>query len=305
MTKPRPSQVPDLGEDAEAQKARETVASIKAYVAAHRGRERITRQQPDSEFPELLVTVPDTWDSVQLAPLYDVHIGNDSHDATRFDRHLRWIRETPNVLTWNGGDLVENANKESPGASVHHQDARPQVQMVRAIKRLTHVAHKMLFSLPGNHEARTEAAAGVSIGEWMSGCWDVPYFPDYCFCTIKWRGNNFRILAHHGTGASVTAGAQRMAARKDIAWARPFDLFWTGHLHSALVDVLYQTDFDQRTGRAFERTGLVVISPSYVKYFGTYAAAKRCPPGHRGLTAVILREDGRIDTSVFANGRRL
>ena len=73
--------------------------------------------RPESEFPELTVTVPDSWKSVQLAPLYDVHIGSGDHDAELFQKHLEWIAKTPNVLTWNGGDMVENATKYSPGAS--------------------------------------------------------------------------------------------------------------------------------------------------------------------------------------------
>ena len=96
-----------------------------------------------------------------------------------------------------------------------------------------------------------------------------------------------------------------MAARKDIAWAKPFDLFWTGHLHSALADVLAQTDIDQKTGRMHERNGLIMISPSYLKFFGTYGAKKRYQLGTRGIAPVILRPDGRIDTAIHANGRRL
>ena len=283
---------------------RETAEGLLAYIQANRNKERIRRERPDSEYPELLVTVPDTWDSVQLAPLYDVHMGHLEHDADRFGRHLRWLRETPNVLTWNGGDMIENSSKLSVGTGVYEQAVPPDVQVVRAIKRLSHIAHKMMFSLPGNHEDRTEIA-GVSCASWMAAFLGVPYFPDYCFCTVKWRGNNFRILAHHGTGAAQSAGGQRMAARKDIAWAKPFDLFWTGHLHSAMADVLFQTDFDQKTGRVFERTGMIFISPSYLKYFKTYAAKKRYPPGHRGLSAVVLRDDGRIDTQLHANGKRL
>lgn len=275
-----------------------------AYIAANRKREKIQRHVPPSEFPEILVTVPDSWDSVQLAPLYDVHIGHDQHDAEKFAKHLRWIRETPNVLTWNGGDMIENANKESPGASVFGQTMRPHGQFGSAIYKLTHIAHKMLFQLPGNHEDRTEVA-GFSISSLMSAFLSVPYFSDYCFCTLKWRGNNFRILAHHGTGAAQSAGGQRMAARKDIGWAAAFDLIWTGHLHAPLADPIYRIDFDQKTGRPYERTGLIFISPSYLKFFGSYAAKKRYTPGHRGLTAVVLRDDGRIDTQLHANGRRL
>lgn len=499
------------------------------------------------------MTVPDSWDSVQLAPLYDVHIGHDEHDAEMFSRHLRWLRETPNVLTFNGGDLIENASKLSVGNGVYQQ-LKPQHQLVRALLQLAGVAHKMLFALPGNHEDRTEIL-GFSVAAWMAALLQVPYFPDYClaadtkvlrgdltwqrigdiepgdsllafdempvgpnrgrrwrpavalttrrlmrpcyeivltdgtaivasgehrwltsrgegshyvwaqtqdlrpgrhlvrvlrtwarkndygtgyleaafdgegcvrqsakpynesyangvaftqkpnamlervrhlltarglpyreharksdgivalelsgmaatleflgsvapqrllarfqleklgrmtrtgnaeihsirpigmrevvalttstgtfvaeglashncFCTIKWRGNNFRLLAHHGTGAAQTAGGQRMAARKDIGWAHNFDLLWTGHLHSPLIDMMYQTGFDA-SGRAYERNGLIIISPSYLKYHGTYAAKKRYPPSSRGLVVVTLRPDGRMDANLHANGRRL
>lgn len=96
-----------------------------------------------------------------------------------------------------------------------------------------------------------------------------------------------------------------MAARKSLSWAKPIDLYWTGHLHNPLVDVLYQTDVDQATQELFERNAFIVISPSYLRYFGTYAAKKQMPPGTRGLGVVELREDGRMDVSMHARGRRL
>jgi hypothetical protein len=263
-----------------------------------------TIARPASEFPELIVTAPDEWETVQLAPLYDVHIGSAHHDAEMLARHLAWIEQTPNVLTWNGGDMIENASKLSVGAGVYEQDYTPDNQLAQALTQLAAIRHKMLFSLPGNHEDRTNIV-GVDLARWMSFMLEVPYFPDFCFCTIKWRGNNFRILAHHGSGSATTAGAQRMAARKALSWARTFDAVWTGHLHAPLLDVLYQTDFDQATGRVYERNGLVIISPSYVKYFGSYAAKKQYAPGIRGLAVVELQADGRIDASLHARGRRL
>lgn len=275
-----------------------------SWIRKRRRDSRITRSRPDSQFPELFVTVPDSWESIQLAPLYDVHMGHKQHDKEMFARHLRWIKETPNVLTWNGGDLIENASKLSVGAGVYEQDLTPQNQLVASVLNLADVAHKLLFALPGNHEDRTDQM-GFSVASWIATLLEVPYFEDYCFCSIRWRGNNFRILAHHGAGGAQTAGAQRMAARKDIAWAKPFDLFWTGHLHSALADVLAQTDIDQKTGRMHERNGLIMISPSYLKFFGTYGAKKRYQLGTRGIAPVILRPDGRIDTAIHANGRRL
>src|SRR5437660_2986582 len=186
-------------------------------------------ERPRSEFPELIVTVPDEWTEIILAPLYDVHIGNSGHDAKLFRKHITWIANNPHVLTWNGGDMVEQATKLSIGAGVYEQDFSPQNQLVQALLQLSSIRHKMLFAIPGNHEDR-QNIVGLDVGQWTAWMLDLNYFSDYCFCSIRWRENNFRVLAHHGTGAAQTAGAQRMAARKDIAWARPFDLFWSGHL---------------------------------------------------------------------------
>lgn len=276
---------------------------LSALRQTHQSR-AIQIERPDTAFPELFVTVPDEWDSVQLAPLYDVHIGAHEHDEEMFDRHLLWMANTPNVITFGGGDLIENASKMSVGASVFGQTKNPHQQVSTALKKLSLIQHKIMFTLPGNHEDRMDIM-GENMASWLATMLGVPYFADYCFCSIRWRGNNFRILAHHGTTGAATAGAQRMAARKDISWARPFDLFWTGHLHQPIVDVLYQTDQDQKSGLMFERNGFVIISPSYLKYFGGYGAKKRYAPGTRGLGVVELQADGRLDSMVHANGRRL
>lgn len=261
-------------------------------------------RRPPSDFPELVVTVPDSWATVQLAPLYDIHLGHKHHDATLFKKHISWIARTPNVLTFNGGDLFDNSSKLSVGSGVHEQEETPNEQVYSGMRAIAPIQHKMLFALPGNHEARS-GQMGLDPAQWVATGLALPYFTDYCVCVIEWRSCRFRLLAHHGSGAATTAGAQRMAARKDIAWAKPIDLYWTGHLHAPLVDVLYQTDADQKTGRLVERNAFVIISPSYLQFFGTYAATKRYPPGTRGMAVIVLNDDGRMDVSMHARGQRL
>lgn len=261
-------------------------------------------ERASGDFPHQIVKVPDEWPTVTLAPLYDVHIGHGKHDSARFQRHLRWLRDTPHVLTWNGGDLVDNSSKLSPGGSVYDQEMPPNEQFLVAMRDLAEIRHKMIFAIPGNHEDRL-SHVGIDMAGWLAMLLEVPYFPDYAFTTIQWRGNNFRLLAHHGTGSAQTAGAQRMAARKDLSWAKPVDIIWTGHLHAPLADMVYQTDFDQTTGEMFERNAFVIIAPSYLKFFGTYAAKKRYAPGPLGLGVIVLQPDGRMDVSLHVNGRRL
>jgi hypothetical protein len=258
--------------------------------------------QPESEFPELDVTVPDSWDQIQLAPLYDVHFGNTEQDEKLLKRHLNWIAETPNVLSWDGGDMIENITPAQ--GKMGHTVLSPQEQVETAIKSLALVQHKLMFKLPGNHEARTFQTSQMSSSKYLADCLQLPHFSDYCFLHISWRGQNFRILAHHGAGGAQTPGAQLNSARKDLAWTTA-DIIWTGHLHQNRQDVIYRVDYDQKTGRAFERDALVIISPSYVKYFGGYSAAARMAPGVRGLAVAILNPDGRIDANIHARGKRL
>jgi hypothetical protein len=265
---------------------------------------RISRPSGRSEFPELFVDVPSTWPYVDIAPLYDVHRGHSKHLDALFSRHVAWMLRNPYLLTFDGGDFSEFASKLSVGAGVYEQRLQPDKQFEDALLIQAKLWRKMLFKLPGNHERRA-SILGLDLAMWIATWLGIPYFPDFCFCTIRFAGNNFRILGHHGTGASTTAGAQRMAARKMLPWAKVFDVFWTGHLHADLVDKVYQIDHDQKTGRAFERTGLIIIAPSYLGYFGTYAAQKMYPPGSPGMLPIRLQRDGRIDASVHARGRRL
>ena len=268
-------------------------------------RRAIDIEKPDdSDYPELIVTVPDSWRQIKLAPLYDVHIGSGDHDASLFAKHVAWIANEPDVLTWNGGDMVENATKHSPGGSAASQDINPTKQLLRAARLLAPIQHKMLFSLPGNHEDRTFNESGLDGAQQLAEHMRLPYFPDYCFVTIKWRGNNFRLSAHHGAGGGSTAGAQRNSARKDMPWVKA-DIHWSGHVHQPMVDVIFALDYDQRANRMVKREVITMISPSYVKYFGSYAAKKRLAPSSRGLGVITLASDGQIDASLQARGKRL
>ena len=255
--------------------------------------------RPKSEFPEIDITLPDSLDTIELAPLYDVHIGSPQHDAELLEKHLRWIADTPNVFTWNGGDAFENITDPKMG----HTPMSNEEQILEATRKFAIVQHKMMFSIPGNHEDRTYKHSQTSSARRLADNLQVPYFSDYAFANLKWRGNNFRLLAHHGAGGAQTPGAQRNAARKELTWCKA-DLLWTGHLHAPISDVAYVTDVDQKTGRVYERSCVVMISPSYLRCFGGYAAKMRLAPGVRGLSVAILNDDGRIDVSIHARGKR-
>ena len=264
----------------------------------------VTRRTfPKSEFPELVVWIPDEYEEILLAPVYDAHIGAAGHDAELFAEHMKWIADTPNVVTWNGGDSIENANKFSPGAGVFHQ-TRPQRQIFNAIEAWASVRHKTLFSLSGNHEDRIEAMGGIDISQWIAQVLDVPHFPGYCACRLKWRKLNINILAHHGSGAAQTAGGQLNNIRKDLPWAHGFDLYWFGHTHRSMHSKEFRIMHNPRTDRLVQRECFAILSPSYLKYFGSYAEKKRYSPTTRGMAVVRVNENGRLDFEEHAKGQR-
>lgn len=263
---------------------------------------KLSVSKPDSEFPELIATVPDSWPTVKLAPWYDVHHGHQLHDQRLFRRHAKWFATEPYTIGWNGGDFFENVVEGSPG--IFSQSSIPDVQFKESLAILAPMRDRLLFAIPGNHEARTFRRTGFDIARELAERVGIPYFPDYCFCTIKWRGLKFRIVAHHGTGASATPGGQRNSARKDMPWVGA-DLYWTGHLHQPIADVVYRADYDQKSDRMVSRSSVVIISPSYLRYFGGYAAAKRLSPGALGLTVAELRPDGNIEVNLHARGARI
>ena len=260
------------------------------------------RFKPESEYPEIIITIPDSLTTIELAPLYDVHIGSRELDESMLDRHLDWIARTPNVFSWLGGDEIEN--KTAKQAHMGHDPLSPEEQLLNATKKFAKIQHKLLFEVAGNHGDRTRQQSGMDSGKRLADNLRLPYFPDYAMLTIKWRDHKFRGLIHHGAGGGVTPGSQRNSARKELTWFHP-DFLWTGHLHQTLIDTVKISCTDQKTDRAYEKDALVMISPSYLKYFGGYAANKRMPPGQRGLSVVILNPDGRMDANTHARGKRL
>jgi hypothetical protein len=259
---------------------------------------------PNSEYPCVTITVPDTWPCIKIAPLFDVHIGSVEMDGKKFVRDILWLAKEPYALTFNGGDLWDNAIKASIASSFAN-DKNPNEQYNAAEEALQLLLPKMMFGLPGNHEDRTARYGDIDVSRILHENLGIPYSSDYMMASILWRGMKIRILAHHGTGAAATPGGQRNAARKDMPWAHSFDLYWTGHLHQALIDPIEVIYFDQESDIPVSKTVYSIISPSYVKYFGGYAAKKRLAPGQRGLTVVTVQPDGRLDTETHANGSRL
>src|SRR3989344_1056525 len=111
----------------------------------------------DERIPYQVINFPDNdWERITIIPLYDVQWGSDGHDEKKFDEYIRFIEKTENAFAFGGGDTLQNALINSPGGSIYDQKMRPRLQVPTLIQKLAPIAHKMLWALTGNHEARSE-----------------------------------------------------------------------------------------------------------------------------------------------------
>ena len=254
--------------------------------------------------PYQLVQLPDVLfksGEVVIAPIYDAHFGHAAHKREKLLAYLRWIAETPNVLSFIGGDLLENALDDGRGMG-YDQTVPPDQQIAGICKLLAPVAHKMLFALPGNHERRTEKRAGLDPMKIVAETLDIPYYSGPVYCSILGMGFKWKIYAMHGSCGGQTKGGKMNAAGKPRVFTDFIQFYVSGHVHDPIVNAETCITEDPANCRLVYRTQWVVIAPSFLGYEGTYAyKAGYAPPGKGGV-ALRLFATGDYDARLRDKG---
>jgi hypothetical protein len=228
---------------------------------------------------------------IDIAPLFDVHLGNHGHRAEKFLGYIRWIAESPNMYAICGGDLMENALDDGRGMS-YDQDRNPQTQMEEMIDMLAPIAHKILCMIPGNHEWRTYNKTGVDPMRFIADRLNIPYFDGPVYLSIVVGGKRFRIYVQHGTGNSQTKGGKMNSAGRPRKWLDFVHFILSGHVHDPVSNSETTIVEDVENCRLVYRQTWTVIAPSFLRWEGTYAyRAGYAPPGSGGVL-IHLYENG-------------
>ena len=247
--------------------------------------------------PYLLVQLPDAlFDSgeVIIAPLYDVHFGHFANKREKLLAYIRWMAETPNVLSFIGGDLLENALDDGRGM-MYSQDLPPDQQINEICKVLAPIAHKLLFALPGNHERRTQKRAGIDPMKIVAQTLDVPYFSGPVYCSILGMEHRWRMYAFHGSCAGQTKGGKLNAAGRPRIFTDFVNFFVSGHTHDPIVNPETCIVEDPAGCRLTYRTQWTVVAPSFMRWENTYAYEAGYPPPAGGGVALRLFANGDYD----------
>ncbi len=250
--------------------------------------------------PYQLVQLPNSlFDTGELiiAPLYDVHFGHFGFKREKLLSYLRWIAETPNVLTFLGGDLLENALDDGRGM-MYSQETPPASQIDEICRLIAPIAHKVLFTLPGNHERRTQKRAGIDPMKIVAQTLDIPYFSGPVYCSILGMGHKWKLYAFHGSTCSQTKGGKVNAAGKPRIFTDFINFFVSGHTHDPLTNPETCLVEDPVQCRLTYKTQWTVVAPSFMRWEQTYAYEAGWPPPGKGGVALRLYANGNYNAQL-------
>lgn len=251
----------------------------------------IGHDEAGEEQPYLLVKVPDFKGKLVIAPLFDVHYGNAAHKHEKFLGYLRWIRETPNVYAILGGDLMETALDDGRGMS-YDQSENPQTQLDKMTELLAPIAHKILVSVPGNHEDRVYKKTGIDVAQVLAERLKVPYFSGPVTMSLTANTYKWTFYIFHGYGNSQTKGGKANMAARPKNWTGMVHFFVSGHVHDCIATSESVVIEDPLNCRLLEVKQWVVVAQSFLKWYKTYAYRAGYKPPAAGGVSMELYANG-------------
>ena len=230
---------------------------------------------------------------LSIFPIADVHYGHNACDVQTLLQDIEYIRTHDNVYTFLNGDLIENASKLSVASGVYEQNRMPNDQINDIKKMLAPIAHKILFSLQGNHEERTYRYMGIDVGRLIAEALDVPYFDEPVYADFLWRDYRWTLFSQHGASSALTKGGKMNAASRPITWNEFTNFFVYSHVHDKIDNEVLCVVRDTVNHRLLFKKQYVLILSAYLRYFHTYGARKGYPPTSRGRLALNMFSNGK------------
>lgn len=250
------------------------------------------------EFKELL-----------LPPTSDIHYGNHLFSNHHLQRHIAFIKDTPNAVTVLCGDMCESAIRTSKG-DIFRQVGTPQDQRDWIIEQFYPLREKILGVVDGNHEARISNDTGVDISKDIAKALNAPYRPEGMLLKLSFGGGNsghgdkpyvYYVYFTHGYGGARTKSAKAVKVERTAAWIDA-DVYIMSHDHvvSVAPDVYLKPDnrtkLDEKTGfttgRITANRKMLVKSNAYIK-FGGYGERGGYPPVDLDTPLIKFQGEGK------------
>ena len=158
----------------------------------------------------------------------DIHHGANEHHDSKFNEFIDEVDSDPSARWMMNGDNIELIPPNYK-ISQRGQSMEPDEQHISFIKRVEHIADKLLFIRGGNHDMiRSINLLGFDVSRVMADMLKVPYFRMPGYTRIKVGDARWYFVSGHGKrgGKNGDLELDKMAAVYSDG-----DVFFLGHNH--------------------------------------------------------------------------
>lgn len=234
-------------------------------------------------------------EDIHIIPISDVHLGAAEHMAKQWEQFCQEVLERPNTFITLGGDLINNATRNSV-SNVFEETMRPSEQKRRMAKMLEPLRDRILCAVSGNHERRSQKDADDEPTYDIMCKLDLEhlYRENMAFVKIqmgdvkKRRDINptYLLVVTHGAGGGGTGGAVNKNERFGYV-IDGADCLIVGHTHKPFVTQPSKIFVDIHNNKISFKPFKVVSSTAWLD-FGGYAAQKMLLPSSHAPQVITL-----------------
>jgi len=263
------------------------------------------------------------FESVEVVPLSDVHIGNELCDIGALKDIIEYIKEEPDDPTMAricilNGDLTESVTRTSLG-DPFSQTMSPQLQvatMIEMLKPLTvptdkYPQGKILSYCGGNHDTGRYKDTGISASETIAVALGLEdrYSPNGCYSFIKLARIHdhknmivYTVYNQHLSGSGISVGAKANRIQR-ISSGVIADLICGAHFHLPMTfkeDIIIPRESTAKLG---QKTITYVISNAFLK-FGDYSQRMGMKPSTISVPKIYVKQkrNPKTDKRYFDTG---
>lgn len=233
--------------------------------------------------PYLIINVPEPkGDSFKIVPYGDIQFGLNTVRYELVDKLFKYIEDNDDVYCVDGGDILDNANKNSPGASVFEQKYNPLESLKIVTEKQSKHAHKLFFKLRGNHEARSVNATFFDPSMIIADRIEVPHFPGQVLFDLVCGDKQWELYAYHGSANSSTTGSRLNNLMKKADWA-PADIFLMFHVNDRSTAIDDRIIKNRKEMTLDFRERMFVLCGHATDYWYSYADEMGLKPMNAGF----------------------
>lgn len=227
-------------------------------------------------------------ETIYIHPIYDLHTGSKQFNPKRWETFVRQVEKSKNHYLILGGDLHDNALKDSVSDS-YGARLSPSEQKKYVVETLKPVRDRILCITTGNHEARSKRAVDDDPMYDVADKLDLEdiYRENACFLYIKFGDRSgtscgqsnpvYSIMATHGAGGGMYIGSGANRLERYGAIIDGLDIIITGHTHKPINFPDGKLVMDPANNSVRTRNFYAVVASSWLEY-GGYPITKLYPP---------------------------